>query len=65
MTVAANGTLTLGDRVVAERDLDEALATVAKRHPRLAIAPYGAATVDKLLQRAKAAGFTDIIFTSK
>jgi hypothetical protein len=68
LTVAANGKLMLDARVVADAALDQELAVAAKTHPRLAIAPDGSTTalaVNKLLQRAKAAGFTDVIFLTK
>jgi hypothetical protein len=68
LAIAANGTVMLGARVVVDRDLDKELAAIAKTNPRLALAPDASTTalvIDKLVQRAKVAGFTEVIFLGK
>ena len=68
LTIDAKGVLYVGASVVADADLDKELARIAKLTKKLAVAPDGSTTtavIQKLVERAKAAGLTEIIFLTK
>lgn len=68
LAIAANGTLRIGTRVIPDAALDKELAALAKQSPKLVLAPDASTTarvIERLVQRAKAAGFTEVMFTSK
>jgi biopolymer transport protein ExbD len=67
LVIAANGSLTLDARSVTDAQLDTELAALGKRTKQLALTadkatPY--AVIVKLMDRAKAAGLTEIIFVA-
>jgi hypothetical protein len=67
LAIAANGTLSLDAVAVSDAALDKALAAAGKRTKKLAITadkttPY--AVIVKLMDRAKAAGLTEIMFSA-
>lgn len=68
LTIDAKGVFYVGANVVADAELDKELARIAKLTKKLAVAPDGSTTagvIQKLVERAKAAGLTEISFLSK
>jgi len=68
LTIDAKGVFYVGANVVADAGLDQELVRISKLTKKLAIAPDGSTTalvIEKLVQRAKAAGLTEITFLTK